>query len=127
MSGRLHEAPHLEVDLGSSCSHTQAESRCIYSTITFSKDEELILSEIWELGKETLQGFVIIFSYLREEYMKNCSCLWSFSLLCKIYYYSSNILVSPGHHQLHIYDHQSKNILPLQEILDRARWQFCSS
>lgn len=49
----------------------QAEGRCINSTITFPKDEELILSEIWEFGKETLQGFVIIISDLIEESMLN--------------------------------------------------------
>lgn len=66
----LQQAAHLEVDFGSSCGHLQAQGWCINSTITLSKDKEVILGEIWELDKETLEGFVIIFSYLREENMK---------------------------------------------------------
>lgn len=70
----MHEAPHLEVDFGSSSGHAQAEGRCIYSTVTFPKDEELILSEIWKLGKEALQGSVIIIRDLREEHVKWKGC-----------------------------------------------------
>lgn len=67
----LHiEASHLEVDFGIPGSHAQAEGWCINSTVTFPKDEELIFSEIWELGKEALQGFVIIISHLRGEHFK---------------------------------------------------------
>jgi len=75
----LHQLPsttasHLEVDLRSSSSHTQAEGWHINSTITFPKDEEVILSEIWEPGIEALQGSVVIISNLREEHVKGkCS------------------------------------------------------
>lgn len=72
----LHEASHLEVDFGFSSSHTQAEGWCINSTVTFPKDEELILSEVWELGKETLQGSVIIISNLRGEHVSCKDCLF---------------------------------------------------
>lgn len=63
----MQQAAHLEVDFGSSCGHLQAQGWCINPTITLSKDEEIILGEIWELGEEALEGFVIIFSHLREE------------------------------------------------------------
>ena len=67
----MHEASHLEVDFGSSSSHTQAEGGCVNSTVTFPKDEELILSEVWELGKEGLQGSIVIISNLKEKNVRN--------------------------------------------------------
>lgn len=115
----LHEASHLEVDFDSSSSHAQAEGGCINSTITFPKDEELILSETWELSKETLEGFVIIISDLREEHMK-----WKCSKCFKVSQQSRN---SPGHHRWRTFGHQSRNIPHLQEILGTAHWQSCSS
>lgn len=57
---------HLEVDRGSSSGHAEAEGRYVNTTVTFSKDEEIVLCEIWELGEETLQGSVIVFCHLRE-------------------------------------------------------------
>lgn len=62
----LHKAPHLKIDFGLSCGHTQAERWCINSTVTLSKDEKLILGEVWELCEEALQGFVIIISNLKQ-------------------------------------------------------------
>lgn len=61
---------HLEVELSSSSSHAEAEGRRINPTITFPKDEELILTESWELGEETLQGFIIIFGDLGKDRVK---------------------------------------------------------
>lgn len=63
----MSKTSHLEVDFGSSSSHAEAEGWHINPTVTFPKDEEVILSERWELGKETLQGSIIIISDLREE------------------------------------------------------------
>lgn len=50
------ESTHLEVNLCSPCGHTLAECRGIDPTITLTDDEELILCEVWKLGKETLQS-----------------------------------------------------------------------
>lgn len=62
----FHEAPHLKIHFGTSCGDDKAERWNINSTITLAKDEELIASEVWEFDKETLQGFEIISSDLRE-------------------------------------------------------------
>lgn len=63
----VSKCSHLEVEFGSSCSHAEAEGRRINPTITFPKDEKLILTESWELGEETLQSSIIIFGDLRED------------------------------------------------------------
>lgn len=63
-------SPHLKVDFGSSGGHAEAQGRYIDSPITFPKDEEVIMYELWELGKETLQGSVIIISDLREGHVR---------------------------------------------------------
>lgn len=58
---------HLEVDVGSFSNHAETEGRRVNSSITFSKDEKVILGKIGELGKETQQGPVIICGDLKEQ------------------------------------------------------------
>lgn len=65
---------HLKVDFGSSSGHAEAQGWYIDSSITFPKDEEVIMYELWELDKETLQGSVIIISDLRERHAHCTSC-----------------------------------------------------
>lgn len=60
---------NLEVDFSLSFGHTQAQHGSIKASVTLPKDEELVLGEVWELGKETLKGFVIIISDLRQEHL----------------------------------------------------------
>lgn len=65
---KQHEVSHLQVYFCSSSSHLEAEGWHKNPTITFPKDEEVILCELWELGKETLQGPIIVLGDLREEH-----------------------------------------------------------
>lgn len=66
---KQREVSHLQVYFCSSSSHLEAEGWYINPTITFPKDEEVILCELWELGKETLHGPIIVLGDLREEHM----------------------------------------------------------
>lgn len=60
------EKSDLKVKSGGTSSHTEAQRWHVNPTVTLSKDEEVILSERWELGKETEQSFVVVFSHLVE-------------------------------------------------------------
>lgn len=119
----MSKTSHLEVDFGSSSSHAEAEGWHINPTVTFPNDEEVILRERWELGKETLQGSIIIISDLR-------GTKGNAKAVSKLFFtYSKWIksLNSPGHHRWRTFCHQSRSIPLLQETLHTAHWQSCSS
>lgn len=63
----VSDKPHLEVDLGPPGGHTQAQHRCVKSSITFPENEELVLCEVWEFHEETLKGSVVIVCDLKQE------------------------------------------------------------
>lgn len=58
------EVSHFKVYFGFSRGHKEAECWRINSTVALPEDEELVLTEVWELGEEILQGFVIILGNL---------------------------------------------------------------
>lgn len=66
-SNALHWRSHPKVKFGRSGGHAKAQGWHVDPTVTLPEDEEVILREGWELGKETLQGSVVVFSDLRED------------------------------------------------------------
>lgn len=64
----MHMWAYLKVDFElTSSGHSQTECGCIDASITLTKNEKLILGEIWELGKKALQSQVIVICHLQEK------------------------------------------------------------
>lgn len=55
---------YLEVDLGRAAGDLHAQHWSVNPAVTLSKNIEIVLGEVGKLGKETLQGFVIVLGHL---------------------------------------------------------------
>lgn len=62
--------PYLKVHFKlTSSGNSQTECGCIDASITLTKNEKLILGEIWELDEKALQSQVVVICHLKENYI----------------------------------------------------------